>query len=59
MDAPHKGAHIPLSLQYAIRFSADHGEEQAQLFRERYLLRPAAMQMLDVQVLINLIQILH
>jgi len=50
MDAPHEGAHIPLALQYAIRFSADHGQEQAQLFRERYLLRPAAMQMLDVQV---------
>ncbi|MFM7235086.1 MAG: hypothetical protein ACKOZM_10920, partial [Flavobacteriales bacterium] len=50
MDAPHEGAHIPLALQYAIRFSADHGEEQAQLFRERYLLRPAARQMLDAQV---------
>ena len=49
MDAPHEGAHIPLSLQYAIRFSAEHGQEQAQLFRERYLLRPAAKQMLDAQ----------
>jgi hypothetical protein len=50
MDAPHEGAHIPLALQYAIGFSADHGQEQAQLFRERYLLRPAAMQMLDAQI---------
>jgi hypothetical protein len=30
MDAPHEGAHIPLSLQHAIRFSAEHGQEQAQ-----------------------------
>lgn len=50
MDAPHEGAHIPLSLQHAIRFSAEHGQEQAQLFRDRYLLRPAARQMLDAQV---------
>ncbi|MFM7310059.1 MAG: hypothetical protein ACKOZY_05590, partial [Flavobacteriales bacterium] len=50
MDAPHQGAHIPLSLQHAIRFSAEHGQEQAQLFRDRYLLRPAARQMLDAQV---------
>jgi hypothetical protein len=50
MDAPHEGAHIPLSLQHAIRFSAEHGQEQAQLFRQRYLLRPAARQMLDAQV---------
>jgi len=50
MDAPHEGAHIPLSLQHAMRFSADHGQEQAQLFRDRYLLRPAARQMLDAQV---------
>jgi hypothetical protein len=50
LDAPHEGAHIPLSLQYAIRFSEEHGQEQAQLFRERYLLRPASKQMLDAQV---------
>ena len=50
MDAPHEGAHIPLSLQHAIRFSLEHGQEGAQLFRDRYLLRPAATQMLDAQV---------
>ncbi len=50
MDAPHEGAHIPLSLQHAIRFSLEHGQEAAQLFRDRYLLRPAATQMLDAQV---------
>ena len=54
MDAPHEGAHIPLSLQHAIRFSAEHGQEQAQLFRDRYLLRPAARQMLDAQVFADL-----
>jgi hypothetical protein len=50
MDAPHEGAHIPLSLQHAIRFGLEHGQEGAQLFRDRYLLRPAATQMLDAQV---------
>jgi hypothetical protein len=50
MDAPHEGAHIPLALQHAIRFSLEHGQEGAQLFRDRYLLRPAATQMLDAQV---------
>lgn len=50
MDAPHEGAHIPLALQHAIRFSEENGQEQAQLFKQRYLLRPAARQMLDAQV---------
>jgi hypothetical protein len=50
MDAPHEGAHIPLALQHAIRFCEQNGQEQAQLFKQRYLLRPAARQMLDAQV---------
>ena len=50
LDAPHEGAHIPLALQHAIRFNIDHGQERAQLFRDRYLLRPAARQMLDAQL---------
>jgi hypothetical protein len=54
MDAPHEGAHIPVSLQHAIRFSEEQGQEQAQLFRDRYLLRPAARQMLDAQVFSDL-----
>lgn len=49
-DAPHIGAHIPRALQESIKFNLEHGQEQAQLFRDRYLLRPAARQMLDVQV---------
>ncbi len=53
MDAPHEGAHIPLALQHAIRFSEENGQEQAQLFKQRYLLRPAARQMLDAQVFNN------
>ena len=55
MDAPHEGAHIPLSLQHAIRFGLEHGQEGAQLFRDRYLLRPAATQMLDAQVFHSLL----
>ena len=49
-DAPHKGAHIPRALQEAIKFSIEHGGASAQLFRDRFLLRPAAQQLLDVQV---------
>ncbi len=49
-DAPHKGAHIPRALQEAIKFSIEHGGASAQLFRDRFLLRPAAKQLLDVQV---------
>jgi hypothetical protein len=55
LDAPHEGAHIPLALQHAIRFNAEHGEQQAQLFRDRYLSRPAAKQLLDAQVFNSLI----
>jgi hypothetical protein len=49
-DAPHKGAHIPRALQEAIKFSLEHGGQSAQLFRDRFLMRPAAQQLLDVQV---------
>jgi hypothetical protein len=49
-DAPHVGAHIPRALQESIKFNLEHGQEQALLFRDRYLMRPAARQMLDVQV---------
>ena len=52
-DAPHKGAHIPRALQEAIKFSLEHGGQSAQLFRDRYLMRPAAQQLLDVQVFNN------
>lgn len=48
-DAPHAGAHIPRAIQESIRFYANHGQERAQLFRDRYLLRPAARQMLVEQ----------
>lgn len=49
-DAPHAGAHIPRALQESIKFNLEHGQEQAQLFRDRFLMRPASRQMLDVQV---------
>lgn len=54
MDSPHLGANIPISMQHAIDFLANMGHSGAIIFRDQYLLRPAARQMLNAQAVSNL-----
>jgi hypothetical protein len=54
MDSPHKGANIPIAMQKTIEFLCDLGKEPAIIFREKYLKRPAARQMLNDQVFSDL-----
>jgi hypothetical protein len=54
MDSPHLGANIPISMQHAINFLATMGHAGPIIFRDQYLLRPAARQMLNSQAFLNL-----
>ncbi len=54
MDSPHLGANIPISMQHAIYFLANMGHAGPIIFRDQYLLRPAARQMLNAQAFLNL-----
>lgn len=49
MDSPHCGANIPMGLQRTISFLANF-DDQANLFLERFLKRPAARQLLLLQL---------
>lgn len=49
MDSPHCGANIPMGLQRTISFLANY-DDQANLFLERFLKRPAARQLLLLQL---------